>query len=106
MVEDYFRRTGNWSTNNQWYWWVAAESHQRLIAAQHEWSTLPAAELRSCKTSEEASTRRCRLGITRINGTLRFQMNDGTELPIFPNSVANSTLAYAHWGYYHYSSKA
>jgi hypothetical protein len=56
--------------------------------------------------SEGGSTRRCRLGITRINATLRFRMNDGTELPIAPNSFANSTLAYAHWGYYHYSSKA
>ena len=47
---------------------------------------------------------RCRMGITRINGTLRFQMNDGTELPVLPNSVANSSLAYAHWGWFHYSS--
>jgi hypothetical protein len=44
------------------------------------------------------------MGIQRINGTLRFKLNDGTELPIFPNSVANSTLAYSHWGWFHYSN--
>jgi hypothetical protein len=42
--------------------------------------------------------------MTRINGTLRFQLNDGTELPVFPNSIANSSLAYAHWGWFHYST--
>ena len=45
------------------------------------------------------------MGAQRINGT-RFQLNDGTGLPNFPNSVANSTLAYTHWNYYHYLAPA
>jgi hypothetical protein len=46
---------------------------------------------------------RCRTGAQRINGT-RFQLNDGTALPNFPNSVANSTLAYTHWNFFHWNA--
>jgi hypothetical protein len=40
----------------------------------------------------------------RINATLRFQLNDGTEVPQFPNPITNSTISYSHWNSWHYSA--
>ena len=96
-MEDYYRRAGNWSTSNLTYWCAIIGAYLARAALLRLWP-------RGSQRQINLAMSRCRMGITRINGTLRFQMNDGTELPVLPNSVANSSLAYAHWGWFHYLS--